>query len=617
MPRPIQEDHTALPVRSPPEPQSPQSPRTQRRLLRESEDSGGEMSIEQYLYCTDPFRSISISNPSPKPLEVEYLSIEEDPTRDFHHEIRSVLERHNFPSVSLFHAVKTTVDDKSIHLLRAAASGDGSTAIPLEPVKDDLIYLLRQHGLSEMEVEVINADHFHRPAFFHISTADQLVMAYEQTKHEITRLLDRYLGAKWQLISPFNIGRGTQKEQPAIVMFVNFSTKSNWSELRTQIMNLIASNLPLALAEVEFLPGSLNLLPTNKAVSFRDRMNTTGDPEMGHSIGIRGENGAGTLGGYVTLTHDGETYRGLLTNYHVVRPSLPSDFLEAFDHFGISFTSPPAHRTAITVESLAQMDRDWTIVDIDHQLASLETQKATIASYIEKKLLVGEEPSAASQQKLETLEICKAGLLNTRLFIEPMPYVLGDVLLASGHSILGNRAMDWAVVRLTTEAENRFFKPNRMCEIPRTQKPKNSPDNETASFVLQQGTPLVGFGSLQEGRYCVKKGRTTDVTGGVCNGPKSCCNWSSCPVRYDSDGNAIDTQTARTEEFVILGNHGSFAEPGDSGSFILDEDGAVAGLLFAEVGDGSNLVTVAMSMADVVESIKLKATGSVSISLAS
>lgn len=54
---------------------------------------------------------------------------------------------------------------------------------------------------------------------------------------------------------------------------------------------------------------------------FTDRMNHDGLPVMGHSIGIVGEGNAGTIGGCFTLTQNGSLHKGLLTKYHIVRPS--------------------------------------------------------------------------------------------------------------------------------------------------------------------------------------------------------------------------------------------------------------------------------------------------------
>lgn len=57
------------------------------------------------------------------------------------------------------------------------------------------------------------------------------------------------------------------------------------------------------------------------------------------------------------------------------------------------------------------------------------------------------------------------------------------------------------------------------------------------------------FGSLQAGDYCVKNGRTTRVTAGICNGSKAYCNWKF-DERYNPSGVVMATEA--TEEFIIV-----------------------------------------------------------------
>lgn len=49
------------------------------------------------------------------------------------------------------------------------------------------------------------------------------------------------------------------------------------------------------------------------------------NPWMGMSIGVDGERGGGTLGGFVELNVAGKKHSGFLTNWHAVRPPRSAD----------------------------------------------------------------------------------------------------------------------------------------------------------------------------------------------------------------------------------------------------------------------------------------------------
>jgi hypothetical protein len=193
------------------------------------------MDIEQYLHRTDPFRSISFANPDPMALKVTTITAEEDPTQHLHHEIYNTLERHGLPPKSHFYVVNATIPGDRFPLRCVIVAGDNSASVPLGSLKDDLITLLNNYTLSRVRVEVINGDHFYIPALFPIHLTADLATEFQYRKDEIVRVLDETLGTKWQLVSPFNIGKDARSARPALVVGVPPSTKANWHRVQAHL----------------------------------------------------------------------------------------------------------------------------------------------------------------------------------------------------------------------------------------------------------------------------------------------------------------------------------------------------------------------------------------------
>ncbi|OQD63494.1 hypothetical protein PENPOL_c009G06448 [Penicillium polonicum] len=59
-------------------------------------------------------------------------------------------------------------------------------------------YLLNHHILSQIQVEVINGDHFYVPTLFPIHSTAELAIAFHHLKDDIVRLLEETLRTKWQ-----------------------------------------------------------------------------------------------------------------------------------------------------------------------------------------------------------------------------------------------------------------------------------------------------------------------------------------------------------------------------------------------------------------------------------
>lgn len=152
----------------------------------------------------------------------------------------------------------------------------------------------------------------------------------------------------------FMVGRYLDKSSPTIVVMVQPRASHQWTGLIASIKSLVRSKNLLKLEiDIEIVPGDVFTTTTDPAtetilnrderkgsfgMDFTETMRADGAPEMGTSIGIEGEQGGGTLGGFVTFTHGNMTRTCGITNYHVVRPARDAseDILQKANVFGSS-----------------------------------------------------------------------------------------------------------------------------------------------------------------------------------------------------------------------------------------------------------------------------------------
>ncbi|KAJ5885111.1 hypothetical protein N7495_009621 [Penicillium taxi] len=599
--------------RRPPSPRQlispPDSPGQRRRFLRASDDAEGEMLIESYLNACDPYRSTTLMFAPPLPLTIEPFAIHEDPTQSFHDEIHAVL--HNFGLGPYFIVGKAskpeyTGGNDTFNLLhvRMPAKEDGSPLIRLGPLKDAIQQILHQHDIYDIEVEVAFIELSLPPVLSCLLPGDPLVEVYEREKFAIYELVKNAIPNDWQFIVPLFIQRHDAEARSMLVVLVKPWAKADWTTLRYRIIYQLRA-FAGGRVDVEFAPGELKPLVGE---SFMRRFHPT--LEMGDSIGVHQGGNVGTLGGFVTLTRSEKTHHGFLTNYHVIRPHNERDGSQ-LDQFGLSVASPPARE--IPIEAFSQSDRDATLSDIDCSLAEWNSRHNDLATREDQYHMSGKMPPAALLDLIGNARDTLRVLSDQKDIVQKMPELLGVVLLASGKSLQNGKLLDWAFVELSPKAEAKHFKPNLMFEIPGSHQASSYIRNQP--YTVPAGFPITEFGSLKLGDYGVKLGRSTGLSAGVVNGTKGIYNWkTTSKARYDQHGNSV---LDVTEEFLIISKKlavpnmraEDFANEGDSGSFVLNQDGVVTGLLYAGYSTGRYVAGIATCMSDVRRAIELKSGG--------
>lgn len=591
----------------------------------QAQENKNEMSLEMYLDNLDRYRSTSLLNPWPYPLALQHAPHLQDQILPLQDDIHAILDLHGFPDNAEFLPFVATKPQYPgghipIKLLRVTLRAEDHMPTQLDAAKDHILQLLHASKIMDMHVEIVNIDLCAGPSIFPLSSQHPILTIFENVKDQIIQTLDHRLGSKWNVLCLFGVGRSEQNAHPAIVVHVDPITFANWSNLASEIKVTVSKHAEGHAIGVEFLPGDLFTLQSGE-VSFTDRIDPNGLPVMGHSIGIVGEENVGTLGAYFTLAQNGKIHRGLLTNYHVVRPpALSADTEECLDRFGCSMLQPVGQ--AIQMESPATVDRDATILDIDQRLEVINQRMEDLSMKTEERKQIGARPLPTLQRTLEQCEVTVSDLHSKHKILQQMPYLMGNVAAASGKAILGKRLMDWAFVELSDTAAEMFFRPNVMFPVPPDQLPQlYDPD---LRIPVPAGTPLTEIGGLEKDQYYLKLGRSTGVTAGICHGALACCNWKGKDrVRYQHDGQQVETSSDVTEEYVIVNKkrgetehqQASFAEGGDSGSLVINIDGQVCGLLYGATsglygppGRPHSYVNagLAMDFAELSKSIKLR-----------
>lgn len=219
-------------------PTPPESPRKRRNILRESEDTDGELTIENYLCRSDPYRSTTLEDPWPYPTISTVASSEvTEAVEDHREEICRILSDHGFPSN--FHLRVESITkpnyprgDFPVTLLRVVFVHTPPISVPsrLGPAKDQISDLLAQKGIP-LDVEIVFSDLCFQPSLFAVDRRDPAAAVYEAAEFEIVNYIHSVLSRKWRLIPLFNVGRTKSKTTPAIVVLVKPFTVANWSEL--------------------------------------------------------------------------------------------------------------------------------------------------------------------------------------------------------------------------------------------------------------------------------------------------------------------------------------------------------------------------------------------------
>ena len=598
-------------------PTPPDSPGKRRRILRDSDDAAGTMSIERYIYCSDPFRSTTVYAPLPLPLHhLTPPSNISDRIIPLRTQIRGIMESHSIKDpyeADLCFLRKPDYPDTSIPRLTLYIRFHGSK-IPESwgDIRDALHHLLSRTELATTEVDIVDADSAFVPMFLPIKPGSGSILLFESVQEQLVRVLHDRVPRLWTSLGIVNVGRNIQAATPKVIVLVHPKATHDWQTLVYKFQSIINPKLPKGQnLEVEIIPGS-----TSDAVGGIPLRDVPLCPTFGSSIGLTRENGSGTLGGFVNLVTGGLNYPGFLTCHHVIQPAenAPKATQEKARK-GYKF-SLHGQSDAPTLQYPSQDDLKATVIankeDIERQKAAIAEQQETIMRYE----MGGRPVTNYTRSMLEGAEATLKGSRDKEAVLAKLPVRIGKVLVSSGrrvNSILTR--IDWAFVGLAQPLHSSLLL-NQLPSISHPGLEGRLPQDYGLNqqyLVPANGIPLYAqeFSSIEKGKWYFKIGRTTRLTVGICHGTEQIINQLGNTFIDDQEADIVPVFT---KELVIISydpkpgpqvkyNQKTFCSMGDSGSFIIDSSGRVAGMLHGyihgAVGEG-NADTVHMNNAGLV-----------------
>ncbi|PGH16505.1 hypothetical protein AJ80_05190 [Polytolypa hystricis UAMH7299] len=521
----------------------------------------------------------------PKPLPILPLGYEHLSSREVRElfpnkeEIEGFLKRHGVVFQFWFPCNRFNdwqrPDPENITLLIHCKGLENLSVAALEEIRDSF-----QNSGWWHQVEFVDYDQVNAPLRC-ISPDDPIVREWEETQKErVLRMID---DLEWQTVDVFHCGTAIEKDECPVTVIISAwdATSDVWWE---HVLPHIRAECGL---EVRLLQASSMQATSPDDAATRLAVEAfTGPLAIGGSLGPLGENGTGTLGGFIKLEWpDGKTEWLGLTNHHVVREDRLKKATKMHGYF------PPNHLLArdscLLLVSPSDHDTDTWLSSVASTITQLETvvngdpERGLIG--LRAKVGLGEASKAEflrrNLTKIDNLRSNDARARNVNR-------EAGSVIATSGYrtvEIDGRHwCMDWALVRLPTlrDIDTALETHDMLCELDRWSSKQLMADNRV-----------------------LKQGRTTGYTEGRINGIETTVKIAISEEQRNSDssprqGSAWAIIDEPGEGTSMIGR--SFSAPGDSGSLILDVNGRVIGLLFAT----QNCITYFIPFASVMEDVQ-------------
>ena len=519
--------------------------------------------------------------------------------------------------------------DKKVPVVRILVNaGEGNPLEKWSAARRDITALLDDHGFDDLDVEIQDLNRFYQPSLFPIHPSHPAVTIYKSVREDLLVRISNSIGSVWNFLSLFEVGRSANLGEPAIVLMVDPLAERDWSILKASLEAVINNRQDMRgrSLPVEIMPGGWADVPHDQqsrpGLSFLDDFE--GHPRSGTSIGVRGEIGCGTLGGYFHLKSPKKIHKGFLASSHAVAPasSAPSTAILEYDLLGLAYTASDNAAGRTWIHYFAQKDVDATRTNAEERLQTLKTEVTAINERLKRHEERGESASGRSAgikemrtDFMQHIRLTEQALLT----VKTIPKLYGRTIVASGRRLTPQmKTLDYAFVETSSTDTNQVPPESSFTDI------KGRPiDLGISKQELMLPSTYRSFTNIEAGRWYYKVGRTTRLTSGICNGveawvrpsgqhtlfnargavvsvrrfgKKLQVNEETGRLIYDEKGKPKESEDPNdvyyASEWVIvnatvdgssIGKQREFCDLGDSGSLILDQYARVAGILWGSV----------------------------------
>ncbi|OAX81774.1 hypothetical protein ACJ72_03886 [Emergomyces africanus] len=440
-------------------------------------------------------------------------------------------------------ASATVSDQRPTILITAPAVKDDSWYLL---VKDTQEYLVKC-SLDKVCMEIYDPESLKIPAHFPIEPEHPIVSVWRKLLRDIITVLAPLC---WYSLSVVRRGYGNNAQSNPVTIIITSKYPSRLShtkrtiQLRCQQYNLDKIEVCFVQVDTIFAAGGFRFPDEGRDFAL------SSDLSPGASIGLGSEpKETGSLGGKLIVRRGNEIHGLGVTNFHLVASH---QSLQGTKEIGLI----PDHAASLNVGLVSPSN-----FDANFKRETLENDLDSVRRRVEKlEEQQGTEHLNETQERVRSKLQANMDALNIEAqALNNLNRATGTVWAGSGFRSSNGFGMDWALISVPN---SRSF----LNKLPTSGELAALPPYINATVLFPGSGKVEECGPCEKGATVFKRGRTTGLTRGTLNYVDSAVNFNGRKV---SAWHAIGTHNV------------PFCDSGDSGSWLIDENGKWVGLLFA------------------------------------